>query len=153
MASPLFRPRTNHTCHQKPNLFCETVLLKEKIVQIRGALFYLLGSFATNADAKVGQGWCQLHQDLVLGQELIRWKKDDHQLYPILYYILYYLKSELWPPQPLSRKRMCTPPNQRGGGTPAGEVVGESQFGRMEKKPSTALSTLWVTGSSEGFSK
>jgi hypothetical protein len=26
---PLFRPRTNHTCHQKPNPSCETVPLYE----------------------------------------------------------------------------------------------------------------------------
>jgi hypothetical protein len=39
------------------------------------------------------------------------------------------------PPTPLYRKRVCPPPS------PAGEVVGDSQFGRLEKKPST-LSTM-----------
>ncbi len=36
----LFRPWTNHTCHQKPNLSCETVLLKEKIIQILNEVHY-----------------------------------------------------------------------------------------------------------------
>jgi hypothetical protein len=30
MARPLFRPRTNHTCHQKPNPSRETGLLKKE---------------------------------------------------------------------------------------------------------------------------
>jgi hypothetical protein len=49
------------------------------------------------------------------------------------------------PPLPLSRKQVCTPPPEpKGGGanSPAVEGVGESQFGRLEKRPST-LSTLW----------
>ncbi len=45
---------------------------------------------------------------------------------------------------PHFRKRVCTPtPEPKGGILAAGEGVGESQFGRLEKKPS-ALSTLWV---------
>jgi hypothetical protein len=46
-------------------------------------------------------------------------------------------------PHPLSRKRLCYPPPRTKGGwtfSPAGE--GGSQFGQLEKKPST-LSTLW----------
>ncbi len=51
------------------------------------------------------------------------------------------------PPHPVSPQRVCPPPlNQMWGGThsPTGEGVGCSQFGRLEKKPST-LSTLWLT--------
>ncbi len=47
-----------------------------------------------------------------------------------------------WDPlRPFSRKQMCPPPprNQRGG--TQGEGVGESHFGRLEKRP---LSTLCV---------
>ncbi len=49
------------------------------------------------------------------------------------------------PPHPLSHKRVWTSPGNQRGGTPspAGEGLGVSQFGRMEKKPST-LSTLWL---------
>ncbi len=54
--------------------------------------------------------------------------------------------SELGP-HPLSRKQVWPPPlGTKGGGTqPPGrrEGVGESQFGRLKKKPST-LSTLWL---------
>jgi hypothetical protein len=42
------------------------------------------------------------------------------------------------PPQPLSHKRVCPSHwNQQGWGTysPADEGVGESQFGRLEKRP------------------
>ncbi len=44
------------------------------------------------------------------------------------------------------------PPHQRGRGThsPAGERVGESQFVRLEKKPSI-LSTLWYRGTEWSF--
>jgi hypothetical protein len=49
-----------------------------------------------------------------------------------------------WDPPPTTfPKESVSPLNQRGGKhSPAGERVGESQFGRVEKKPST-LSTLW----------
>ncbi len=54
--------------------------------------------------------------------------------------------SELGP-HSLSRKRVCSPPSQpepKGEWThsPVGEGVGESQFGRLEKKPSTVCSVL-----------
>jgi hypothetical protein len=55
--------------------------------------------------------------------------------------------SESGPPHPLSRKRVCSPtpsPVTNGGGdthSPAGEGAGGSQFGLLEKMPST-LSTL-----------
>jgi hypothetical protein len=50
--------------------------------------------------------------------------------------------SELGPPHPLSRKRLCPPPEPKGGGYTRLRVrEGGSQFGRLEKKPST-LSTL-----------
>jgi hypothetical protein len=44
-----------------------------------------------------------------------------------------------WDPHLLSRKRVC-PPGTKGGGTHS-LGAGSSQFGRLEKKPST-LSTL-----------
>ncbi len=52
-----------------------------------------------------------------------------------------------WDP-PLPQASVSLPRNQRGGGagdthSPAGEGVGEPQFRRLEKKPST-LSTLWI---------
>jgi hypothetical protein len=47
------------------------------------------------------------------------------------------------PPHPLSRKRVSFPPEPKGGVVPACEGVGESQFGRLERKLST-LSTLWL---------
>ncbi len=61
--------------------------------------------------------------------------------------------SELGPPPlPLTKTIVeCAPRNLEGGGThsPAGEgVKGGSQFGRLEKKPST-LSTLCITPSSQ----
>ncbi len=31
---PLFRPKTNHTCHQKPNPFRETVPLRRDIMEV-----------------------------------------------------------------------------------------------------------------------
>jgi hypothetical protein len=55
--------------------------------------------------------------------------------------------SELGPPLPprSTRKLMCPPPRNQKGGThsPSCEGVGESQFGRREKYPST-LSTLFL---------
>jgi hypothetical protein len=52
--------------------------------------------------------------------------------------------SELGPPHPLSRSECVSHPEPKEGRThwPAGEGVGESQFGRLEKKPST-LSTAF----------
>jgi hypothetical protein len=52
------------------------------------------------------------------------------------------VSSELGPPPP--PPQVSVPPrNQRGEAhKPAGEGRGKSQFGRLEKKPST-LSTLW----------
>ncbi len=54
--------------------------------------------------------------------------------------------SELGHPHHLSRKRVCPSPRNQGGGesthSPEGEEVGESQFGRLEKKLSTP-STLY----------
>ncbi len=45
-------------------------------------------------------------------------------------------------PPPPPRNRVCPPPEPKAEGThsPAGEGVGKSQFGRLEKKPNT-LST------------
>jgi hypothetical protein len=40
------------------------------------------------------------------------------------------------------RRNECASPEPKGGGGPAGEGVGQSQFRRLEKKLST-LSTLW----------
>ncbi len=52
--------------------------------------------------------------------------------------------SELGPPLP--QTSVSLPRNQRGKThSPAGEGVGESQFGRLDKKPST-LSTLCQSG-------
>ncbi len=53
-------------------------------------------------------------------------------------------------PTPLFRKWLCIPPplNQRWARSPAGEEVGESQFGRLEKKLSI-LSTLCVVLSAD----
>jgi hypothetical protein len=50
--------------------------------------------------------------------------------------------SEVGLPSPASE---CVPPTEprMGAHSPAGEGVGESQFGRLEKKPS-ALSTLCI---------
>ncbi len=53
-----------------------------------------------------------------------------------------------WDPPPLPLPQASVlPPETKGGGTPspAGEWVGESQFGRLVKKLST-LSTLWLEG-------
>jgi hypothetical protein len=51
------------------------------------------------------------------------------------------------PRPPLPASEFVPPPEAKGGGhSPAGEGVAESQFGRMEKKPST-LSTLWPCSS------
>ncbi len=47
------------------------------------------------------------------------------------------LSSEFGPPTPSLASEYVRPLNLGGGGThsPAGEGVGESQFGRLEKKP------------------
>ncbi len=64
---------------------------------------------------------------------------------------VYVPSSELELFQPLSRRRVCPSPHNRGRGggqcaqehSPAGEGLGESQFRRLEKKLST-LPTLWI---------
>ncbi len=63
-------------------------------------------------------------------------------------YTLSVPSSELGP-HPLFRKRVCPPPETKGEGaySPAGAGVGESHFGRLEKKPST-LSTLCLSDTS-----
>ncbi len=50
-----------------------------------------------------------------------------------------------WDPHPRARKRVCPPTEPKGGGThsPVGEGVGGSQFGRVEKKPSTLVYLLY----------
>ncbi len=59
-----------------------------------------------------------------------------------MYSVLYVPSSELGLSQPLSRQGVCPyPQNRGGGGSPAGEGLGESQFRRLEKKLST-LPTL-----------
>ncbi len=65
---------------------------------------------------------------------------------------MYVPSSELGPPQPLSRKRVCPPPQTKGWGahSPAAKGVGESQFRRLEKKLST-LPTLWSIATSPPF--
>ncbi len=53
--------------------------------------------------------------------------------------VQYIPSSELGLPQPLSRKRVCPPPEPKGGGahSPAAKGVGESRFRWLEKKLST----------------
>jgi hypothetical protein len=55
-------------------------------------------------------------------------------------------------PTPSPPSESVLPPGAKRGGThsPAGEGVGECQFGRLEKKPST-LSTLCVTPRNQQF--
>jgi hypothetical protein len=59
------------------------------------------------------------------------------------------LLLDLGPPNPSTASECAPPPLTKVGGwgthSPAGEGVGKSQFGRLEKKPST-LSTLCMLG-------
>jgi hypothetical protein len=60
---------------------------------------------------------------------------------------VYVPSSELGPPNP-SPASACVPPPEQKGGANSVQVRGggESQCGRLEKKPST-LSTLWIVPS------
>jgi hypothetical protein len=70
---------------------------------------------------------------------------DDHKVHIYLeHHSVCLLIGIVTPSTPL-RMRVCFPSEQGGGGGthwPACEGRGESQFGRLERKPST-LSALW----------
>jgi hypothetical protein len=63
------------------------------------------------------------------------------RIYCIKSTTVYVPSSELGLIQPLSRQPMCPFPQNQGGGahSPAGEVLGESQFRRLEKSLALCL--------------
>ena len=75
--------------------------------------------------------------------------RDTDALHKVHIYLEYHSVCPLvgiGTPHPLSRRQGYTPPPPPTNGgvihSPAGEERGESQFRRLEKKPSS-LSTLW----------
>ncbi len=68
---------------------------------------------------------------------------SQHKVHIYLEYTTVFVPSSESGPPSLSRKRVCSPQNQRGGGHIRQGVRGwGSQLGRLKKKPST-LSPMW----------